>query len=83
MVVPDFLYGDPIDPDYKNNPQFDVNAWLKNHDPVSSLTNALLVETCMHHVGSEGLKKWDMQYVSNRKFNVSIKLTTFVSCFHF
>lgn len=32
VVVPDFFYGDPIDPD---NPKVDRQAWLKAHRMVS------------------------------------------------
>ncbi|PKI78530.1 hypothetical protein CRG98_001088 [Punica granatum] len=40
VVVPDFLYGDPVD---LNKPDFSVEAWLKLHSPDKGCEDAKLV----------------------------------------
>lgn len=42
VVVPDFLYGDPFNPEDATRP---LPVWLKDHPPVSSFTSKI-ISTC-------------------------------------
>uniref|UniRef100_A0A2C9WAX8 Dienelactone hydrolase domain-containing protein n=1 Tax=Manihot esculenta TaxID=3983 RepID=A0A2C9WAX8_MANES len=48
VVVPDFLYGDPANP---NNPKFDRDIWMKNHDTAKGCEDALKVIAALKNRG--------------------------------
>lgn len=49
VVVPDFFYGDPINPNFDKDPKFDVEGWKNVH-------NSVCTYICNSRLDNNGVK---------------------------